>query len=142
MYGKTTETAIAAMSRLAEVYDQGATLLSAADIADHRQLQRPFVRKVLTTLAQAGLVNGTRGPGGGFTLAMPPRQICIHDVIRLFDRVTDSTTCPFGRGICGEGDPCPLHQKLGEVHGDFSRLLHETTFEEFREAYVERAHPS
>lgn len=139
MYGKTTETAIAAMSRLAEVYDRGTTLLSAADIADHRTLQRPFVRKVLTKLARAGLVDGTRGPGGGFTLTRAPRLISIHDVIRLFDHDTDSVDCPFGGEICGEGDPCPLHLKLANAHGAFSRLLHETTFDEFRKAHHARS---
>ena len=34
MYGKATETAIAAMSKLAEVYDDGETNLSATDIAE------------------------------------------------------------------------------------------------------------
>ena len=47
MYGKQTETAIAAMSRLAEVYDGGKTRLSAAEIAADRNLQRPFVGKIL-----------------------------------------------------------------------------------------------
>ena len=65
MYGKQTECAIAAISRLAEVYDGGLTNLSADNIADSRGLPRPFVRKVLSILAQAGLVIGSRGPGGG-----------------------------------------------------------------------------
>ena len=34
MYGKQTERAIAAMSRLAEVWDGGRTRLSATDIAE------------------------------------------------------------------------------------------------------------
>ncbi|MCA9291956.1 MAG: Rrf2 family transcriptional regulator, partial [Phycisphaerales bacterium] len=82
MYGKATETAIAAMTRLAEVYDAGKTLLSAAEIAESRGLQRPFVGKVLTSLSQAGLVRGSRGPGGGFTLAKPPKRIRIYDIFK------------------------------------------------------------
>ena len=64
MYGKQTETAIAAMSRLAEMYTDQPVRQSAIEIADVRGLQRPFVAKILTVLSQAGLVNGTRGPGG------------------------------------------------------------------------------
>ena len=41
MYGKQTETAIASVSRLAEVYDGGKTRLSSADIARDRGLQPP-----------------------------------------------------------------------------------------------------
>ena len=48
MYGKQTERAIAAMSRLAEVWDGGRTRLSSIDIADNRGLPRPMVAKLLT----------------------------------------------------------------------------------------------
>ena len=43
MYGKQTERAIGAMSRLAEVWDGGKTRLSAFEIADQRGLPRPMV---------------------------------------------------------------------------------------------------
>ena len=55
MYGKQTERAIAALSRLAEVWDGGRTRLSSVDIADNRGLPRPMVAKLLTTLSQGGL---------------------------------------------------------------------------------------
>ncbi len=135
MYGKQTECAIAAMSRLAEVYDGGETRLSAADIADSRGLQRPFVAKILSVLSQAGLVTGSRGPGGGCALARDPKRIKLYDVFKLFEREDDSTNCPFGGGRCGVGHPCPLHDKLVSVQKAMDRLLHETTFEGFRIAY-------
>lgn len=131
MYGKATETAIAAMSRLAEVWDGGKTRLSADDIARVRNLQRPFVAKVLTTLSQHGLVSGSRGPGGGFTLAREPRKIKLIDVFRLFEREDRSNACPFGGGTCGVGDPCPLHHKLVRVNEAIQDVLHNSTFEEF-----------
>lgn len=137
MYGKQTECAIAAMSRLAEAYDSGAERVSAGDIADSRGLQRPFVAKILSTLAQAGLVTGARGPGGGFTLAMHPRKIKLYDVFRLFEREDTSDICPFGGGRCGVGQPCALHDKLVGVQDAMDDVLHRTTFDEFRKAYQE-----
>lgn len=137
MYGKATETAIAAMSRLAEVFDDGTTKLSAVDIAESRGLQKPFVAKVMTTLSQAGLVNGSRGPGGGFSLAKHPKEISIYDVFCLFEREDDSDVCPFGGGICGEGDDCPLHDKLTNVQETIDDVLHNTTFDVFRSAFQE-----
>ena len=137
MYGKATETAIAAMSRLAEVWDGGTTRLSASDIAEMRELRRPFVSKVLTALSQAGLVVATRGPGGGFSLAMHPREITLYDVFQLFEREDKSDVCPFGGGVCGVGDPCPLHDKLVGVQQSIEEILHGTTFDAFRAAYQE-----
>ena len=138
MYGKATENAIAAMSRLAEVYDDGETLLSAADIAENRKLQKPFVSKLLSTLSQAGLVTGQRGPGGGFCLAHHPRDITLHEVWSLFEREDFSDKCPFGGGYCGAGDPCALHDKLVTLKGVMDQTLRETTFEGFRVAYQEQ----
>ncbi len=132
MYGKQTECAIAVMSRLAEVYDGGASRLSAADIADSRGLQRPFVAKILSALSQAGLVTGSRGPGGGSALARDPKKIKLFDVYKLFERQNPNDNCPFGGGICGAGKPCPIHHKLVSVQQAMDRLLHKTTFADFR----------
>lgn len=139
MYGKQTECAIAAISRLAEVYDGGLTNLSADNIADSRGLPRPFVRKILSILAQAGLVIGSRGPGGGCTLARDPRKIKLYDVYKLFEREDESDNCPFGGGRCGVGEPCPLHAKLVAVQDAVKVLLHETTFEEFHLSHQEKS---
>lgn len=139
MYGKQAECAIAVMSRLAEVYDGGQTRLSAADIADSRGLSRPFAAKILSLLSQPGLVVGSRGPGGGYSLARDPKTIKLYDAFKLFERVNDDDTCPFGGGRCGIGRACPLHDKLVSVQSALDRLFHETTFEVFRVAPKKKA---
>lgn len=142
MYGRQTECAIAAMSRLAEVYDGGKTQLSAADIARSRGLPGPFVAKILSALSKAGLVTCARGPGGGATLARHPSEIRLFDVFRLFEREDLRTQCPFGGGICGQGEPCPLHHKLLAMRSAMNTLLLDTTFDEFRIAQAARARES
>ena len=138
MYGKSTENAIAAMSRLAEVWDGGVTKLSASDIAENRGLQKPFVSKILSVLAQAGLVSGTRGPGGGFKLARDPSSITLMDVYSVFERENISNVCPFGGGVCGVGDACVLHDKLVEMQERKIDFLKNTSFEDFRVAYQDK----
>ncbi len=139
MYGKQTQTAIAAMSRLAEIYDGGRTRLSASDIARDRGLQAPFVAKLMTALSQAGLVDGAPGPGGGYSLARPPGSIRLAEVFGLFEREDTSTTCPFGAGTCGGITPCPLHDKLVNLQRALDDLLQNTTFEEFHRRAAEGA---
>jgi len=139
VYGKHTECAIAVLSRLAELYDDGKTKLDAREIAKVRNLQAPFVAKVLTSLAHAGLVKGFRGSTGGFVLARHPRSITLREVYDLFERTDTSLNCPFGGGVCGAGDPCPLHDVLVQVQRDIDRCL-ETNFDCFRVAYQELGH--
>ncbi len=121
------------MSLLAEVFDDGETLLSASAIAEQRELQRPFLAKVLTTLTQSGLITGSRGPGGGFALAKPPCEISLHDVFSLFERAAPDDACPFGGGICGRGEPCAMHDRFASMQDAVDRILHDTTFDEFRQ---------
>ena len=123
---------MAAISRLAEVYDGGRTLLSASDIARIRGFRRPIVAKILSVLSQAGLVTGSPGPGGGFSLTRDPGQIKLYDVFRLFERVDDHRQCPFGGGICGGSEACPLHERMADVQAAMDHLLHETSFAVFQ----------
>ena len=138
MYGKQTETAIAALSRLAEVWDEGRTRLSAVEIADQRGLPRAMVAKILSALSQASLVNGSPGPGGGYALARAPHQIRLREPYDLFEREDRSNLCPFGGGVCGVGEPCALHDRLVGMQRDIRVFLKDTTFEIFRSAVQEK----
>lgn len=131
-YGKTTQSAIAAMSRLAEVYEEK-THLSSGDIAVNRNLPRPLVAKLLTILSQNGLITGSPGPGGGYALARHPREITLHDIAVLFERADQKRTCPFGPGWCGHGEPCPLHYSLAAMDEQMVNFLKTTSLDVFRQ---------
>lgn len=131
-YGKTAQTAIAAVSRLAEVYDPARrTLLSSGDIAENRRMPKPVIAKVLTILSQAGLVTGSPGPGGGYCLARPPESISLYDVVSLFERLDQNVSCPFGPDYCGNAIQCPLHHDMLKIREQIITFLKQTTFARF-----------
>ncbi len=130
LHQKTTQNAIAAMSRLAELYADGHKA-SSGDIAKARNLAQPLVAKVLTTLARSGLILGSPGPGGGYQFAKDPREVSLLDVVSLFERESD-TACPFGPGWCGNEEPCPIHQSLLAMKQIETDYLTNTTFDVFR----------
>lgn len=130
-YGKMTQHAISAMSRLAEEYEQSEGWLSSMDVARDRNLPKAVAAKLLTILSQGGLVTGSRGPGGGYRLARPPAEISLLDIARLFERFDDETACPFGPGWCGKNTPCPLHEDLLRVQGDVNDWLAKTALSVF-----------
>ena len=129
--GKTSQTAIAAMSLLAQRYDGGRTRLSSLDIAAARQLPVPLVAKLLTSLSTAGLVSGTRGPGGGYWLSVPPEAIALADIVSVFEKDIDRMLCPFGPHWCGTGDPCPMHDSLTAFDAQWAEYLNETKLSVF-----------
>ncbi|WP_425398694.1 RrF2 family transcriptional regulator [Aeoliella sp.] len=129
-YGKTTQTAIAAMSRLAEVHESGQQL-SSHDVARDREIAQTLAAKLLTTLSQAGLVAGARGPGGGYSLARPPQEISLIDIVAVFERPEGNLVCPFGPNWCGTNEPCPLHDDYVAFTDQFDQWLKTTTLAVF-----------
>ena len=119
------------MSALAERYDGGKTVLSSLDIADDRNLPQPLVAKLLTTLSTGGLVDGTRGPGGGYWLAKSPSCISLADIAELFEKENEGIMCPFGPGWCGKGEPCPLHHELAAMNEQWETFMRKTTLAVF-----------
>jgi Rrf2 family protein len=129
-YGKMSGCAVAAMSALAECHAEGVQL-SSQQIAESRNLSQPLVAKVLTVLSQAGFVHGSRGPGGGYRLAHEPKSITLFEVVDLFEGHRDPSSCPFGPGYCGTGEPCPLHNMLVGISDSAATQLKKANFGAF-----------
>lgn len=130
--GKTAQSAISAMSYLAESFDSRNTRVSSEEVASARSLPQPLVAKVLSTLSTAGIVKGSRGPGGGYWLARPPAKITLADITGCFEREQEAILCPFGPDWCGNGDPCPLHDQLVAFGEAWDAYLRKTTLAVFK----------
>ncbi|MDP4611253.1 MAG: Rrf2 family transcriptional regulator [Opitutales bacterium] len=75
--------------------------------------------------------------GGGYWLAKSPDQIRLNDIVIQFEKGGDRLQCPFGPGWCGNGDPCPLHDKLVELDTQMSDFLECTTLDVFMASATE-----
>ncbi|HPC81932.1 MAG TPA: Rrf2 family transcriptional regulator [Thermoanaerobaculaceae bacterium] len=83
----TEETGLRLVVQLAGRYPATAAV---GDLAAAEGLAEPFAAKVVAVLKRAGLVRASRGRSGGYTLAVPPGQITVLQVLgalgeRLFD---------------------------------------------------------
>jgi Rrf2 family protein len=126
---KVTQHAIAAISRLAEVYADPEVWLTATDIADARQLRKHAMAKVLSEMTRVRLVQGSPGPGGGYRLAKHPGDITMWEIYELFEH--QSSLCPYGPDWCGNQTPCPLHDSLSAMQSALQASLRALTFEAF-----------
>lgn len=127
--GKMAETAVSAMSYLAEREGQG--LASAAEIAESRGFSAALVGKLMTPLVNAGLVIGVRGRNGGFELAKPAKLISVYEVVKLFETSNRPMRCPLGDDWCGEGPHCPMHDALRALEHEVHKRLKAITFDGF-----------
>ena len=56
-----------------------------ADISEFQGISLSYLEQLFARLRQAKLVQGTRGPGGGYRLARPANEISITDIVVSVD---------------------------------------------------------
>lgn len=82
--------------------DEGNSL-SATQIAAAANLPEPTAAKVLKLMASGGVVTSQRGANGGYTLARPPHQITVYDIVTAIEGRLGLTAC-----VDGGDEPCAL----------------------------------
>ena len=108
MLNQTAEYALRAMSCLAYEPDK---LMPTNELSEVTKVPQNYLAKVLQSLAQAGLIVGRRGVGGGYRLSRPVMEISLLDVINAISPVERITKCPLGLDN-HSGRLCPLHRRL------------------------------
>lgn len=84
------------------------------------------IAKVLARLAKAGLVDSTRGPGGGFVLARRPKDVTLLDVYEAVEGRLNPDLCLIDPPIC-KGGQCILGGLIRSVTEQFKEYLSGTT---------------
>lgn len=100
---KLTDYATGLMARLARM---PARPMSAQAMSGEMDLPLPTVAMLLKRLARAGLVQSSRGAGGGYWLARPPDAISIAEVIVAIEGPVALTECALGVGRCAVEARC------------------------------------
>ncbi len=98
--------AVTAMMDIALHEKQGPITL--ADISQCQGISLSYLEQLFSKLRKHGLVEGVRGPGGGYRLAKKSDEISIADIIQSVDERLDMTSCG-GKGNCSKGDKCLTH---------------------------------
>ena len=95
-------------------------------IADATHVPASYLPKVLQPLVRAGLLNGQRGIGGGYTLTRDPHEVTLLEVVDHVDPIQRIESCPLSLKSHG-ARLCPLHSLLNQIIGAEAKRLEETT---------------
>ncbi|MCY1169954.1 FeS assembly SUF system regulator [Sphingomonas sp. BE270] len=95
-----------------------AAKLNATTLADETGLPLPTVQKLVSRLSAGGLIESTRGTGGGFRLSRPAAAISLAEIIEAVEGPIALTACvEEGRHDCAlEGD-CRVKPHWNAVNG-------------------------
>jgi Rrf2 family protein len=97
------------------------------DLAQQTGVPANYLSKILLVLNRAGLVEATRGTGGGYRLARPAAEISLQEIVDPVDNLARLEDCIMGLNECSDGDPCAMHEWWKQVRDGYLQMLRQTS---------------
>lgn len=145
LYGASAEYALHSLLLLSGVQEPQ----SVRDLARFQRLPERFLSKLFHRLKKAGLVIGSEGLLGGYTLARPSEQITVHEVLVAVDPNRGLFECAEIRRKCalfGEEPPgwsvkgmCRIHAFMHEAEQELVRFLASKTLADLNAEFACKA---
>jgi Rrf2 family protein len=124
MLSTTAQYALRALVKLAE---EPAKTVLGRTMAEQTDIPANYLSKILLTLGNAGIVEATRGSGGGYRLSRDPNTIRLIEVVERFDGARIKPTCLLGSPECSDENACSAHDSWKGIRNRFLNFLESTT---------------
>jgi Rrf2 family protein len=125
MLTTTSEHALRALTHLARL-PEGSSMLG-RELAEQASIPANYLAKILWTLGNAGIIDATRGNGGGYRLKRNAAEIHLFEVVELFERDRDRASGASAAKDCDLQDPCAAHEAWRGVRSAYLDFLHSKT---------------
>jgi Rrf2 family iron-sulfur cluster assembly transcriptional regulator len=106
--------------------------ITLAEISRCQGISLSYLEQLFARLRKGALVEGVRGPGGGYRLARSADTITVADIISTVDEKLDATRCG-GKKNCLEGRRCLTHELWSELSDQIFFFLQGITLAQFVE---------
>ena len=119
-----------ALQDLALHYDQGPIPIE--KVASRQGLPVRYLEQLLLTLKRAGFLLSKRGVNGGYSLAKPPAQITLGEILRTVDGPIEPIYCvgDLPRQECAHETECVLRGVWADVSQAVSAIVDHTTLQD------------
>jgi len=121
---KLTDYGLVLLTHMAQ---DGAPQRTALELAGRSRVPLPTVSKILKELSKCGLVASHRGRHGGYTLARPPDQISVAEVVEALEGPVALTECSTTDGGCSLEPVCLAKRHWGPISRAIQRTLSRLT---------------
>lgn len=116
------------MLELASHYGEGP--LELREIAKKENISLKYLEQVINPLRAAGLVRSIRGSKGGYSLAKPPSEICLYDVVETLDGPLHLLECLHDSNVCQKIPSCVTREIWEEISEAIFKIFNSVTLEE------------
>ncbi len=103
------------------------------DIAARQNISADSAAQLFRQLGTAGLVQGIKGPGGGYTLTRDAAPIRVGDVVRAVEGPIAVTGCASDEPNCGQSAECVMRGVWQRASLAVENSLDETTLADLRD---------
>jgi Rrf2 family protein len=79
-----------------------------AQIARDQGIPPTFLAKIISQLSVAGIVHATRGARGGVSLARPPAEVSLLEIVEAIDGPVALNECTLNPAACPMSNDCPI----------------------------------
>lgn len=119
-----------ALRAAAELAAARAGPLKAERISDAQGIPIKFLESILLELKHAGIIRSQRGPEGGYSLARPPAEISLADVIRAVDGPLANVRGDRPENVAYHGPAARLTDVWIAVRASLRQVLESTSLED------------
>ncbi len=113
---------------LASHYGEGPIELK--EIAKRESISLKYLEQLIVPLRTAGLVKSVRGSKGGYSLAKPPSEICLNDLIEILEGPLNLIECLNDSKVCQKVPTCVTREIWKEVSEAIQGIFHSVTLED------------
>lgn len=118
-------------------------LVTIAEIAEAHRVSKNHLMKIVNDLARQGVLETTRGRGGGLRLLKPPSAIRVGDVVRAAETDFRLVECfDAASDTCTLTPHCRLKGALGQALGAYFAALDAVTLDDIAGPSVATARPA
>ena len=90
-------------------------IVTTSHLASYFQISRPFLRKILQKLNQAGILESYKGKKGGFKPSVSANELLLLDLIEIFQGKFQLNSCSTKGQECPLINDCPIKREIETI---------------------------
>ncbi len=126
----STRTRYATRALLDLALHDGEAPVPLKDTAERQQISLTYLEHLVGPLIAAGILRSTRGAKGGISLAKPPEEIKLSEVVYLFEGSLAPVECVTNPEICTRSELCVTRDIWDEMKKAMNGVLGSITLQD------------
>jgi Rrf2 family transcriptional regulator, iron-sulfur cluster assembly transcription factor len=131
MFSKTFAYALRATTYVARK-GKGERIVNLEELTSSIQLSPHYLGKIMQELVRKGIMNSTKGPGGGFWMDDEKTKLTIYELLTAVDGEQIVNSCIMGKLKCDSTTPCPMHEEYSNSKARLFAVMKKTTLENWK----------